>query len=205
MFFGEIRKQKPACQSCIFNITDTMLTTAELFGKFYSPKAPLDPARQQLSAAPPEELEKLFAPCFPPGLLSQADEGPNSRNRVFSVAVTFWTFLWQTLNPGSSCRSAVRKVMAWFAALGRPKVKQDDSPYCQARRRLDRDTLERALRASAQAAEQRAPQQWRFHGKEVIVGDGTTSTAADTTENQRAYPQSAARPHDFRKGKRLGR
>ena len=168
-----------------------MFTTGPLFGKFHSPKAPLDPARQQLSAAPPEELERLFAPCFPAGLLSQADEGPNSRNRVFSRRVTFWTFLWQTLNPGSSCRSAVRKVMAWFSALGRPKVKEDDSPYCQARRRLDRDTLERALRASAQAAEQRAPQKWRFHGREVIVGDGTTSTAADTPENQRAYPQSA--------------
>jgi len=168
-----------------------MFTTGQLFGKFHSPKAPLDPARQQISAAPPEELEGLFAPCFPAGLLSQADEGPNSRNRVFSRRVTFWTFLWQTLNPGSSCRSAVRKVKAWFGLLGRPTVKEDDSPYCQARRRLDRDTLERALRASAQAAEQRAPQKWLFHGKEVIVGDGTTSTAADTPENQRAYPQSA--------------
>lgn len=168
-----------------------MFTTAELFGKFHSPKAPLAQAREKMSAAPPEELEKLFAPCFPAGLFSQADEGPNSRDRVFSVGVTFWAFLWQTLNPGSSCRSAVRKVMAWFRSLGRPPVKADDSPYCQARRRLDRDTLERALRASAQAAEQRAPQQWRFHGKEVIVGDGTTSSAADTKENQRAYPQSA--------------
>ena len=168
-----------------------MFTTAELFGKFHSPKAPLAPACQQLRAAPPEELEKLFGPCFPAGLLSQADEGPNCRDRVYSVCVTFWTFLWQALNPGSPCRSAVRKVMAWFRSLGRPPVKPDDSPYCQARRRLDRDTLEGALRASAQAAEQRAPQQWRFHGREVIVGDGTTSTAADTEENQRAYPQSA--------------
>jgi len=168
-----------------------MFTTAELFGKFHSPKAPLAPAREKMSVAPPEELEQLFAPCFPAGLFSQADEGPNSRDRVFSVRVTFWTFLWQTLNPGSSCRSAVRKIMAWFRSLGRPPVKPDDSPYCQARRRLDRDTLEGALRASAQAAEQRAPQQWHFHGREVIVGDGTTSTAADTEENQRAYPQSA--------------
>src|SRR5208337_4125207 len=79
----------------------------------------------------------------------------------------------------------------WFAWLGRPKVKKDDSPYCQARRRLSRDTLERALRASAQAAEQRARHQWRFHGREVMVADGTTSSAPDTKKNQRAYPQSA--------------
>jgi hypothetical protein len=168
-----------------------MFTTAELFGPFHSPQSPLHHARDRMAAAPPHELERLFAACLPAGLLSQADEGPNSRNRVYSLSVTFWTFLWQTLNPGSSCRNAVRKVMAWFALLGQPKVKEDDSPYCQARLRLQPDTLERALRASAQAAEQRAPQQWRFLGREVVVGDGTTSTAPDTSKNQRAYPQSA--------------
>ena len=31
----------------------------------------------------------------------------------------------------------------------------------------------------------------RFHGREVLVGDGTTSWAPDTPANQRAYPQSA--------------
>ena len=77
-------------------------------------------------------MEKLFGSLFPAGLLSQADEGPNSRERVYSQHVTFWTFLWQSLNPGSSCRNAVRKVMAWFALLGRPKVKEDDSPYLSA-------------------------------------------------------------------------
>jgi hypothetical protein len=139
----------------------------------------------------PHQLDKLFGAQLPPGLLSQAAEGLNSRDRVYSVYITFWTFLWQVFNPGTPCRSAVRKVMAWFALLGRPKVKPSDSPYCQARRRLDRHTLERALQASAQAAEQRSPHQWRFQGKEVIVGDGTTSDAPDTPDNQRAYPQSA--------------
>src|SRR6266481_1446412 len=177
--------------TCYTSLTKPMFTTAELFGRFHSPKAPLLKARQQASAVAPQELEQLLGGCLPPGLLSQAEQGPNSRQRVFSVRVTFWTFLWQVLNPDSSCRSAVRKVMAWFALLDRPKVSEDDSPYCQARRRLDRSTLERALRASAQAAEQRSPHHWRFHDKEVIVGDGTTSTAPDTKANQRAYPQSA--------------
>src|SRR5437899_2555494 len=106
-----------------------MFTTADLFGKFHSPKAPLLNARNQIAAASPNELEKLFGPYFPAGLFSQAEEGPNS--------------------------------------------------------------LQRALQASAQAAEQRAPSQWRFHGKEVLVGDGTINSAPDTPKNQRAYPQSA--------------
>lgn len=168
-----------------------MFTTADLFGRFHSPKKPLRLAAQSALAAPPHELAQLFGACLPAGLLSQTDEGTNSRDRVYSVWVTFWTFLWQILNPGSSCRSAVRKVMAWFALLGRPAVSQDDSPYCQARRRLARPTLERALHASAQAAEQRASGGWRFHGREVLVGDGTTSSAPDTRANQRAFPQSA--------------
>ncbi len=167
-----------------------MFTTADLFGKFHSPKAPLRRARQRLRSALPQELETLFQTCLPAGLLAQAEEGPNSRERVYSVSVTFWTFLWQTLN-GASCRNAVRKVMAWFAGVGLPGVSEDDSPYCQARRRLDRDTFERALHGSAQAAEQRAARQWRFHDREVLVADGTTSSAADTQPNQRAFPQSA--------------
>ena len=168
-----------------------MFTTTELFGRFHSSKAPLHKTHQRASAAAPQELEPLFAACLPAGLLSQADEGLNSRERVYSVQVTFWTFLWQVLNPGSSTRCAVRKVMAWFALLGRSRLALDDSPYCKARRRLAPDTLERALHASGQAAEQRAGQPWRFHGKEVLVGDGTTSSAPDTAANQRAYPQSS--------------
>lgn len=167
-----------------------MFTTADLFGKFHSPIGPLRRARQKLNGARPQELEPLFKGCLPAGLLSQADAGPNSRERVYSVCVTFWAFLWQVLH-GASCRSAVRKVMAWFAALGWPAVSKDDSPYCQARRRLDRDTFQQALHGSAQAAEQRAPQRWLFHGREVLVGDGTTSSAADTPPNQRAFPQSS--------------
>ena len=167
-----------------------MFTTAELFGKFHSPQNPLRQARNRLAEAPPQELEQLFGSCLPAGLLAQADAGPNSRQRVYSVQITFWTFLWQALN-GASCRSAVRKVMAWFAAQSWPTVSADDSPYCQARRRLDSDTLTRALHGSAQAAQARAPQQWRFHDREVLVADGTGSSAADTGPNQRAFPQSS--------------
>jgi hypothetical protein len=38
-------------------------------------------------------LELLLNPFLPPGLLSQADEGLNSRDRVYSVRRTFFGFL----------------------------------------------------------------------------------------------------------------
>jgi hypothetical protein len=54
-----------------------MFTTAELFGQFHSPKAPLPQARPQAAAAAPQELERLFQSCLPAGLLSQAQKGDN--------------------------------------------------------------------------------------------------------------------------------
>ena len=40
-------------------------------------------------------LDRLFHPFLPPALLAQADEGPNSRERVFTVRRTFFGFLYQ--------------------------------------------------------------------------------------------------------------
>ena len=36
----------------------------------------------------------------------------NSRKRIFSLEVVFWSFLDQALNPTSFCREAVRKLIA---------------------------------------------------------------------------------------------
>ena len=58
-------------------------------------------------------LEQVFGHLVPPGLLSQADEGPNSRDRVYSLRRTTWGFLYQVLNPNCSCRSA-RQLRAFF-------------------------------------------------------------------------------------------
>ena len=57
-------------------------------------------------------LEKIFAHLLPPALLSQAEEGLNSRDRLYSLRRTFWAFLWQVLNPGSPCREVVRQLQA---------------------------------------------------------------------------------------------
>ena len=168
-----------------------MFTTTDLFGRFHSGRAPLKAARDQIASSSLNGLSILLADWFPRWLLAPTEEGPNSRRRIYSLQVTFWTFLWQVLNPGQPCRQAVRKLIAWFKLRGLPPVDEEDSPYCQARQRLPRQTLERILQASAQAAEQRARQHWRFHGHEVKVGDGTTVLVPDTAPNQHAYPQSA--------------
>lgn len=168
-----------------------MFTTTDLFGKFHSPRQPLAAAKAQRPASP-NELAHLFKDAFPAHWLSPTEEGPNSRQRIFSLRLTFWTFLWQVLTPGSPCADAVLKVVAWWASRGRHGLSPDTSPYCQARARLSLATLRNILRATFQKAEQRVRSLWRFHDRDVIVGDGTTLSAPDTPENQRAFPQSSS-------------
>ena len=132
-------------------------------------------------------LERLLAPLRPPGLLAQADEGPNSRDRVYSVRRTFFGFLYQVLNPNCPCRKIVRQIQGLFELHDQGPVKHGTSAYCQARKRLPLDTLRR-LRVAVAAAGERTAQLW--HGLRPKVIDGTTVSLPDTLKNQRAYPQS---------------
>jgi Transposase DDE domain len=132
-------------------------------------------------------LESLLAPLLPPGLLSQTDEGPNSRERVFSVRRTFYGFLYQVLKPETACREIVRQIQALLALYDQGRVDENTSAYCQARKRLPLDRLCR-VRVGLAAAGEKAAQLW--HGLRPKVIDGTTVSAPDTPKNQRAYPQS---------------
>lgn len=132
-------------------------------------------------------LELLLRPFLPPGLLAQADEGPNSRERVFSLRRTFFGFLYQVLKPDTSCREIVRQIQALFALHDHGRVDENTSAYCQARKRLPLDMLQR-LRVAVAAAGEKSAALW--HGLRPKVIDGTTVSLADTPKNQRAYPQS---------------
>ena len=136
-------------------------------------------------------LEQLFGQYLPPGLLSQADEGPNSRDRIFSVRRTFWGFLYQVLNPGCPCREVVDQIQALFTLQGQGRVGDGSSAYCQARLRLPLDTLQRLRHAVAAFADKLLPQaEALWYGLRPKLIDGTTVTLPDTLKNQRTYPQS---------------
>src|SRR5216683_1854642 len=82
------------------------------------------------------QLQQNLCDLLPAPLLSSEDEGPNSRERVFSLRLTFECFLWQMLKPKTSCREVVRQVQALFRLHGRGSVDEGDSAYVQARQRL---------------------------------------------------------------------
>jgi hypothetical protein len=68
------------------------------------------------------QLEAHLRDFLPAPLLSAEDQGPNSRDRVFSLRLTFECFLWQLLKPKTSCREVVRQVQALFRLQGRGHV-----------------------------------------------------------------------------------
>ena len=132
-------------------------------------------------------LDLLFGSLLPVGLLSQTDEGPNSREQIYSVRRTFFGFLYQVLNPDCPCREVVRQIQSLFALQSRRRVSSDTGAYCLARGRLPLDTLAR-LRCAAAAHVEKAADLWK--GFRVKVIDGTGISMPDTPKNQRAYPQS---------------
>jgi hypothetical protein len=138
------------------------------------------------------QLAEHLRDFLPTPLLSAEDQGPNSRDRVFSLRLTFECFLWQLLKPNTSCREVVRQVQALFRLHGRGHVDEGDSAYVQARLRLPKARLEKALAATAQAADRRAGPGGQLHGRPVKVADGSTTQLADTRKNPRRYPQPAA-------------
>ncbi len=133
------------------------------------------------------QLDRLLYPLLPAGLLSQADEGANSRERVYTVRRTFFGFLFQVLKPECSCREIVRQILALCALHAEEDSSSPStSAYCQARRRLPWDILPR-LRCALAARADRASELWK--GLCVKVIDGTGVSLPDTPKNQRGYPQ----------------
>src|SRR5438874_9653549 len=102
------------------------------------------------------QLQQNLRDLLPAPLLASEDEGTNSRDRSFSLRLTFECFIWQMLKPNTSCREVVRQVQALFRLRGRGLVDEGDSGYVQARLRLPKERLEKALVTTAQTADGRA-------------------------------------------------
>jgi hypothetical protein len=140
-----------------------------------------------------QELYAIFGDLFPQRLLSPSEKGLNSRRRSLPAQVTFWAFVWQVLSPGSSCRETVRKVEAWWR-WGQRGARRGLSPsaYCQARARLDSQTLKLIHDSLAWNLERNTlgAERW-LEGRVVKIVDGTMCSMPDTAANQERWPQSS--------------
>jgi hypothetical protein len=136
-----------------------------------------------------QQLAQHLAGLIPAHLLSSADEGPNSRERLFTLRLTCECFVWQMLKPRTACREVVRQVQALACLHGRESADENASAYIQARQRLPQECLEQVLAATARAAEQRAACRPGLQGRPVKVVDGSSVQLPDTVANQKEYPQ----------------
>jgi hypothetical protein len=96
------------------------------------------------------------------------------------------------LKPKTSCREVVRQVQALFRLSGRGLIDEDDSAYVQARQRLPQERMEKAVSATATTADSRAGCKGCIGARPVKVVDSSTSQMADTSENQKVYPQPSS-------------
>lgn len=141
------------------------------------------------------ELYEIFGDLVPEKMLGLEPKGANSRDRMLPPRVTFWAFVWQALNPESSCREVTRKIEAWWRWMQKDRSGAgllSASAYCQARQRLEADTLELILGHTAHNLERHVLQEEKGPQKRrVKILDGTGLSAPDTEENQAVWPQSS--------------
>jgi hypothetical protein len=134
---------------------------------------------------------RTFGFLIPDALLRRRASGTNSRQRRFTLHVTFWAFLAQTLAPETSCRDIVRKVQAWWL-LRAPKSSAGSSStaaYTKARKRLEPATIRGIGEHLIERLEGRVQSSQLWLGRRVRVVDGTTVSMPDTVGNQEKYPQ----------------
>ncbi len=112
--------------------------------------------------------------------------------RIYTTAVTVWTFLTQVLSIHHGCVCAVMKLIAYRVVCSMPPCSARTGAYCIARDKLDEGAMHRLLTHTGHAMEKDVPDSWQWHEHRVITADGTTITMADTPENQQAYPQQKA-------------
>ncbi len=164
-----------------------------LFGK--PPASAMAQALAKFSACSSlSQLRKALGFYFPQTLLGQQPCGANSRKRIFSRDITFWSFLDQVQTPGGSCREAVRKVMAHvcrkFPGQNAQPISPDTSAYCQARAKIPMDVMEDIDTHLVDRLQSRIPAAQLWHGRHVKLADGTGLSMPDTDENQARWPQS---------------
>jgi hypothetical protein len=139
------------------------------------------------------QLRKAFGFYIPQALLARSQSGDNSRRRIFSLDVVFWTFFDQVQTPNGACREAVRKLMA-FTRRKLPHEKDSMSPhtaaYCKARAKIPLDVMDKINAHLVDRMQSHIAQEALWHGRHVKLVDGTGLSMPDTVANQARWPQS---------------
>ncbi|WP_050031396.1 IS4 family transposase [Verrucomicrobium sp. BvORR034] len=158
-----------------------------LFGRAPSRhSSPLSQSRSKVDALCLRQLGVLLGDWLP-GLIAsfKPKEGDNSRERIYTLSVTFWAFLSQVLDPGGSCLRAVCRLKSLMCSHRQELPEEDTAAYCRARARLPIKLLVRASRELARRL--CAGSSGSKDPRRIVVMDGTGITLPDTPANREAY------------------
>ena len=146
---------------------------------------------QKLKLKSISQLSVCFDKFIPKDCLIPSESGQSSRNRFFSKENTFWAFFSQVLDADGGCQEVVRKLQAYATVRSKPLLSSSTSAYCQARIRLDQESLKEILRNTSQRLQEMVDT-GRLKGRRVVVVDGTGVSIPDTEKNQKVWPQLAS-------------
>lgn len=140
------------------------------------------------------QLRKAFGSYIPQALLAPTNAGANSRRRIFSLDVVFWSFFDQVQTPNSACRETVRKVMAFirrkFPSQKETSMSPKTAAYCKARAKIPLDVMDKINSHLVDRLQSHIPSTDLWHGRHVRLADGTGLSMPDTAANQARWPQS---------------
>ena len=145
----------------------------------------LDSFRGQMEDHAPAVIKQLLPMDVLEDLVAECNM--TFRRRVFTPMVTMWIWLRQRMEEQGTCSDAVAKAFSWVLSDLATPPSSDDSSYCQARLRIPDELPERA--AKRIGSETDGKSDYQVFGRPTYVLDGTTCRAADTEENQKAFPQ----------------
>lgn len=109
------------------------------------------------------------------------------RNRIYKPVVTWAIWLGQTLSLDHVCRTAL--AYARYAGLVPKKASVHTGGYCQARDRLQEEALHNLGVGLGVELIKAEKVEDRWHGRRVIIPDGSSVSLPDTKANQAVYPQ----------------
>jgi hypothetical protein len=133
-----------------------------------------------------------FADVLDAQLVQQAlaQCGVESRDAIYTPAVTLTLFVGQAIDPDPSLRQAVARLLAQRQAQGLPACSAETGAYAMARQRLPENVLALLARSVGTNLLCDAPRPWTWRGRDVKIIDGSTLSMPDTPANQAVYPQS---------------
>lgn len=143
---------------------------------------------QSLRQATLSQIEERLGHFLSAGLLEKPKIKEHSRHRSLPLDRTFWCWLWQILQGNTCCKEVVQQVGMLFALHGK-SIDEGTSAYCQSRKNISLNLVQRIYRSVARAAFQWVPSSTLLQGRRLKALDGTSVRLADTKKNQKAFPQ----------------